>query len=290
MATKITAQMVKQLREMTDSPMMECKKALVEAEGDLEKAVDVLRTMGIAKAVKKAGRDTNEGTVGAFVTADGHRGALVEVSCETDFVGTNPKFTGFATKLAEVVADNAPADVEALKALPFEGADTVDSALTELIHTMGENMKIARFVVRSVQDGALSSYVHGGKLGVLVEFAFSKPATAENDAFKAYAHDVAMQVAAAQPVAARIEDVPAETVEHEVAIYKAQAAESGKPENIQEKMAEGRMDKFYKENCLAEQAFVKNPDLTVAAYADECAKAMGGSIKITGFVRFALGE
>ena len=119
MATKITAQMVKQLREMTDSPMMECKKALVEAEGDLEKAVDVLRTMGIAKAVKKAGRDTNEGTVGAFVTADGHKGALVEVSCETDFVGTNPKFTGFATKLAEVVADNAPADVEALKARIF---------------------------------------------------------------------------------------------------------------------------------------------------------------------------
>lgn len=290
MATKITAQMVKQLREMTDSPMMECKKALVEAEGDLEKAVDVLRTMGIAKAVKKAGRDTNEGTVGAFVTADGHKGALVEVSCETDFVGTNPKFTGFATKLAEVVADNAPADVEALKALPFEGADTVDSALTELIHTMGENMKIARFVVRSVQDGALSSYVHGGKLGVLVEFAFSKPATAENDAFKAYAHDVAMQVAAAQPVAARIEDVPAETVEHEVAIYKAQAAESGKPEAIQEKIALGRMDKFYKENCLAEQDFVKNPDLTVAQYADECAKEMGGKIAITGFVRFALGE
>ena len=290
MATKITAQMVKQLREMTDSPMMECKKALVEAEGDLEKAVDVLRTMGIAKAVKKAGRDTNEGTVGAFVTADGHKGALVEVSCETDFVGTNPKFTGFATKLAEVVADNAPADVEALKALPFEGADTVDSALTELIHTMGENMKIARFVVRSVQDGALSSYVHGGKLGVLVEFAFSKPATAENDAFKAYAHDVAMQVAAAQPVAARIEDVPAETVEHEVAIYKAQAAESGKPEAIQERVAEGRLNKFYKENVLTEQVFIKDSDQTIRSLGEKVSKECDDSISIVAFDRFSFGE
>ena len=290
MATKISAQLVKQLREMTDSPMMECKKALVEAEGDLDKAVDVLRTMGIAKAVKKAGRDTNEGTVGAFVTPDGHKGALVEVSCETDFVGTNPKFTGFATKLAEVVTENDPADAEALKDAPFDGDETVDAALTEMIHTMGESMKVARIVERSVESGALGSYVHGGKIGVLVEFAFSKPATAENEAFKTFAHDVAMQVAAADPVAATVADVPAETVEHEKAIYKEQAAASGKPEFIQEKMAEGRLQKFFKENVLTEQAFIKDGDISIREYADKVGRECDDQITVVAFDRFAFGE
>ena len=141
---QITAALVKQLREMTDSPMMECKKALVEADGDIEKAVDVLRTMGIAKAVKRAGRDTNEGTIATYVSEDGKTGAILELSCETDFVGTNPKFTGFAADLAKVVAEQNPADVEALKACPMNG-ETVDSALTEMIHVIGENMKVLRF-------------------------------------------------------------------------------------------------------------------------------------------------
>lgn len=290
MATKITAQMVKTLREMTDSPMMECKKALVEAEGDLEKAVDVLRTMGIAKAVKKAGRDTNEGTVGAYVTPDGHAGALVEVSCETDFVGSNPKFTGFAAQLAQVVAEKNPADVEALKALPMNENETVDAALTELIHTMGENMKIARIVRREIADGALAGYVHGGKLADLVEFSFTKPDTFDTQALKTFAHDVAMQVAAAQPVAARIEDVPAETIEHEMSIYKKQAAESGKPEAIQERMAEGRLNKYYKENVLTEQAFIKDGDMSIRQYAEKTSKEVGDTIEIVAFDRFAFGE
>jgi elongation factor Ts len=187
---QITAAMVKQLREMTDSPMMECKKALVEADGDIDKAVDVLRTMGIAKAVKKAGRDTNEGTVGTFVSEDGRIGAMVEVSCETDFVGTNPKFTGFASEVAQAVANNDPADIDALKASSFAGDETVDAALTEMIHVMGENMKIARFTRIQVENGAVASYVHGGKIGVLVEFGFEKPETASNETFKNFAHDV----------------------------------------------------------------------------------------------------
>lgn len=290
MATKITAQMVKELREMTDSPMMECKKALVEADGDIEKAVDVLRTMGIAKAVKKAGRDTNEGTVGAFVSADGHRGALVEVSCETDFVGTNPKFVGFANNLAKVVAEAAPADAEALKTCSFSDNETVDAALTEMIHTMGENMKLGRFVARSIESGALSSYVHGGKIGVLVEFSFSKPETAENELFKTFSHDVAMQVAAVSPVSARIEDVPAETIEHEKAIYKAQAAESGKPEAIQERMAEGRLNKFYKENVLTEQVFIKDSNQTIRSLMEQVSKECDDTVAIVAFDRFAFGE
>lgn len=287
---QITAAMVKQLREMTDSPMMECKKALVEADGDMDAAVDVLRKNGLAKAAKKAGRETNEGAVAAFVSEDGKTGALLELSCETDFVGSNAKFTGFASKVAEVVATTEPADVDALLEKPM-GEETVSSELTEMIHIMGENMKISRFAARKAENGALASYIHmGGKIGVLVEFAFEKAETAQAESFKTFAHDVALQVAAVAPICATRDQVPAETVEHEKQIYMAQAAESGKPEAIQEKIATGRMEKFYKENCLTEQAFVKNPDQSINQYTDECAKNLGGTIKVTGFVRWALGE
>ncbi len=287
---QITAAMVKELREMTDSPMMECKKALVEADGDMDAAVDILRKNGLAAAAKKAGRATNEGAVGAYVSADGREGALVEVACETDFVGSNPKFTGFASGVAQVAADNEPADVEALMALPFEG-ETVESALTELIHTMGENMKINRFRVRKPAAGAVSSYIHmGGKIGVLVEFAFEKPETAEAEAFKTFAHDVALQVAAVAPICAVREDVPQETIDHEMSIYIAQAAESGKPEAIQQKMAQGRLEKFYKGVVLSEQEFIKDSKLTIDAYAKQVSREVGDTITITGFDRLAQGE
>lgn len=287
---QITAAMVKQLREMTDSPMMECKKALVEADGDMDAAVDVLRKNGLAKAAKKAGRETNEGAVAAFVSEDGKSGALLELSCETDFVGSNAKFTGFASKVAEVVATTEPADVDALLEKPM-GEETVSSELTEMIHIMGENMKISRFAARKAENGALASYIHmGGKIGVLVEFAFEKAETAQAESFKTFAHDVALQVAAVAPICATRDQVPAETVEHEKQIYMAQAAESGKPENIQEKIATGRLEKFYKESCLTEQAFVKNPDQNVTDYVNEVAKKLGGTIKVTGFKRFMLGE
>ena len=287
---QITAALVKQLREMTDSPMMECKKALVEADGDLEKAVDVLRKMGVAKAVKRAGRDTNEGTVAAFIAEDGKSGAILGLTFETDFVGTNPKFTGFAQKLAQAVAENDPADVEALKACPLDGS-TVDAELTEMIHNIGENMKIARFHRVSVENGALSSYVHSnGKLGDIVSFTFANAETASNDEFKTFAHDVAMQVAAAGPVSARREDFPSEIVEHEKAIYIAQAAESGKPEAIQERMALGKLEKFYKENVLTEQQFIKDSSVTVKELAQQVSKACGDTIEIVAFDRYSFGE
>ena len=290
MATKITAAMVKQLREMTDSPMMECKKALVEADGDIDKAVDVLRKMGVAKAVKRAGRDTNEGTVAAYISEDGKKAALLELSCETDFVGPNPKFVGFATKLAGVVAENNPADVDALKALPM-AETTVADELTEQIHLFGENMKVLRFVARSTENGAFGSYIHnGGKIGVIVEFSFTKPETGASEEFKTFAHDVALHVAAVNPISARREDVPAETIEHEMSIYKAQAAESGKPEAIQERIAQGRMEKFYKESVLTEQEFVKNPDVTVGQLASQVSKSLGDTIEVVKFDRFEFGE
>ena len=279
--------MVKELREMTDAGMMECKKALVEADGDMEKAVDVLRTRGLAAAAKKAGRATNEGTVMTVVAEDAKSAAVVELNCETDFVGMNEKFKAYAEKLGRAALAANAVDVEALKAASYEG-ESVEDILTDAIHVLGENIQLPR--ATTVNAGGIASYIHGGgKIGVVVTFDVEgiDPAS---EGFQTYGRDVAMQVAAASPVAATRESVPAEVVEHEKAIYKAQAAESGKPENIQEKMATGRLEKFYKENCLTEQAFVKNPDQTVNQYTEEAAKNLGGSIKVTGFVRWALGE
>ena len=283
----ITASMVKELREMTGAGMMECKKALTEADGDMDKAVDVLRTRGLAAVAKKAGRATNEGTVMALVSDDAKVGALVELNCETDFVGMNEKFKAYAEKIARAALAAKPADLDGLKAAEFEG-ETVEAIVTDCIHVMGENTQLARFAV--VEAGAVASYIHGGgKIGVLVTFDVDGiDATSED--FVHYGRDVAMQVAAVNPIAAIREDVPADVVEHEMGIYKAQAAESGKPENIQEKIATGRLEKFFKEQCLAEQEFVKNPDQTVNEYTAEVAKKLGGSIKITGFKRFQLGE
>ena len=283
----ITAAMVKELREMTDAGMMECKKALVEADGDMDKAVDVLRTRGLAAAAKKVGRATNEGTVMAIVSDDATKGAVVELNCETDFVGMNEKFKGYAEKIARAAMAANVEDVEALKTVDAEG-ETVEDVLTDAIHTLGENMNLARAAV--VEAGGVASYIHGGgKIGVLVTFDVEgiDPAS---DEFQHCGRDVAMQVAAASPVSATRESVPAEIVEHEMEIYKAQAAESGKPENIQEKIATGRLEKFYKESCLTEQAFVKNPDQSVTDYVNEVAKKLGGTIKVTGFKRFMLGE
>ena len=249
---QITAAMVKQLREMTNSPMMECKKALVEADGDMDAAVDVLRKNGLAKAAKKAGRETNEGAVAAFVSEDGKTGALLEKPM---------------------------------------GEETVSSELTEMIHIMGENMKISRFAARKAENGALASYIHmGGKIGVLVEFAFEKAETAQAESFKTFAHDVALQVAAVAPICATRDQVPAETVEHEKQIYMAQAAESGKPEAIQEKMAVGRLEKFYKQSVLTEQEFIKDSSLTIKKYAEQVSKELGDTITVVAFDRLVRGE
>ena len=287
---EITAALVKELREMTGAGMMECKKALTEAEGDIDKAVDVLRTHGLAAAAKKAGRATNEGMVMALVSEDGQAGALVELNCETDFVGMNEKFHAYAEKIATAVIANKPADMDALKASEIEG-EKVEDVVTDAIHTLGENIQLARFAYAGQPEGAVASYIHGGgKIGVLVEFKLGDNSFATNEDFKKYGRDIAMQVAAASPVAATRESVDPAIIEHEMSIYKAQAAESGKPENIQEKIATGRMEKFYKESCLTEQAFVKDPDQSVNQYTAAVAKQLGTTIEIVDFTRFMLGE
>lgn len=287
---EITAALVKELREMTGAGMMECKKALTEAEGDIDKAVDVLRTHGLAAAAKKAGRATNEGMVMALVSEDGQAGALVELNCETDFVGMNEKFHAYAEKIATAVIANKPADMDALKASEIEG-EKVEDVVTDAIHTLGENIQLARFAYAGQPEGAVASYIHGGgKIGVLVEFKLGDTSFATNEDFKKYGRDIAMQVAAASPVAATRESVDPAIIEHEMSIYKAQAAESDKPENIQEKIATGRMEKFYKESCLTEQAFVKDPDQSVNQYTAAVAKQLGTTIEIVDFTRFMLGE
>lgn len=287
---QITAALVKELREMTGAGMMECKKALTEAEGDIDKAVDVLRTHGLAAAAKKAGRATNEGMVMALVSDNGQAGALVELNCETDFVGMNEKFHAYAEKIATAVIANQPADMDALKASEIDG-EKVEDVVTDAIHTLGENIQLARFAYAGQPEGAVASYIHGGgKIGVLVEFKLGDTSFATNDDFKKYGRDIAMQVAAASPVAATRESVDPAIIEHEMSIYKAQAAESGKPENIQEKIATGRMEKFYKESCLTEQAFVKDPDQSVNQYTAAVAKQLGTTIEIVDFKRFMLGE
>lgn len=283
----ITAAMVKELREITGAGMMECKKALTETDGNMDQAVDVLRTRGLAAAAKKAGRATNEGTVMAVVADDAKSGVVVELNCETDFVGMNDKFKAYADRIARIALAAKCSDVEALKAVESEG-ETVADIITDCVHVLGENTNLSRVSV--LEGDAVCSYIHmGGKIGVLVKFDV-EGIDATSEAFTAYGRNVAMQVAAISPVAANRDAVPADVIEHEKAIYVAQAAESGKPEAIQEKMALGRLEKFFKENCLTEQDYVKNPDQTIAQYTAEVARELGGSIKVVDFVRFALGE
>lgn len=290
---EITAGMVKELREITGAGMMDCKKALAEADGNIEAAVDILRTRGLAALAKKAGRATNEGVVAAHVADGAKVGVLVEVNCETDFVGRNDQFQSFVNDLAAHIALAAPADVATLMTQTFTGREhTTEQVLGEVVSKLGENMGITRFVRREVSGaGALGSYIHmGGKIGVLVEVSLGNAESATNPAVATFIKDVAMQVAAAAPISVGRESVPADVVAHELSIYKAQAAESGKPEAIQEKMAEGRLQKFYKEVCLVEQVFVKNPDITIKDLAAQVSKEISDTVTVVAFDRFQLGE
>ena len=271
---EITAGMVKQLRDRTDAPMMECKKALAEANGELGKAEEILRIKLGNRATKAASRATAEGVVAAHIAPDGKTAALVEVNCETDFVAKNEDFLQFAATVAELVARSNPADVGALSALPA-GGGTVDDVRRALIGKINENMTIRRFA-RIDAKGKATSYVHGGaKIGVIVDVVGGDEALAK---------DIAMQVAAAKPVALSSREVPAEIVERERNIAAAKAAESGKPANIVEKMVEGAVQKALKDLALLEQPFVKNDKQSVGALL----KSQGASV--AGFALFVVGE
>ena len=271
MAT-VTAAMVKELRERTGAGMMDCKKALAETNGDMSKAADYLREKGIAKAAKKSGRIAAEGAVAAYVSADGKVASMVEVNCETDFTANNESFRELVKEVTEQVAKVNPADLDALNESKI-GAKTVSDLVTEATATIGEKISVRRFV-RYETKGKLTSYIHmGGKIGVLVEL---------DGGTDELGKDVALQIAAMNPLAVDRDRVDAAELEHEKEILRKQALEEGKPEKIVERMVEGRIKKFYKEVCLVEQEFVKDNEKTV--------NDVLGGVKVLNFARYQLGE
>jgi len=273
----VTAAQVKDLREKTGAGMMDCKKVLTETDGDMEKAMELLRERGIAKAAKKSDRVAAEGLVECYISEDGKVGSIVEINSETDFVAKNEEFKTFVMNVAKQVADKNPADVDTLLEQPFidNSGKTVKEVLTDKIATIGENMNIRRFN-RFETTGLVEKYIHGdGKIAVLVELS-------KGD--KEVAKDVCMQIAAARPEYVKKEEVPQEKVEKEMEILKAQAMNEGKPAEIAEKMVQGRIGKFYSEICLLDQEFVKDPDIKVSKLLET------KNADVVRFARFEKGE
>ncbi|MGN0544691.1 MAG: translation elongation factor Ts [Acutalibacteraceae bacterium] len=287
-----TAKDVQALREKTGVGMMDCKKALQASDGDMDKAIDFLREKGLAAAMKKSTRVAAEGAVLAYNDEDKKVGVVVEVNSETDFVAKNEVFQAFVLDIAKTIAAENPADVDALLNVKLAGSDrTVQENLQDKVLSIGENLKIRRFVRH---EGIVSTYVHmGGSVGVMVYFD-TDDATAAKPEFKAMGKDVAMQIAAMSPLYLCREEVPADVIEHEKSINLAQIKEdpkmANKPEKVIDGIINGKIAKFCKESCLLEQQFVKDGDLNVAKYIDNTAKELGASVKATGFVRYAKGE
>ena len=271
----ISAAMVKDLRERTGLGMMECKAALAETHGDMNAAIDLLRKKAGSKVEKKAGRTAAEGAVGVFLSPDRKLAAMVEINSETDFVAKGDDFQAFANAVAMAVAKSNPADVAAVGELKLESGDTVSKTREGLVAKLGENISVRRFVRRAPTHGHVASYVHGRKIGVLVELAGGDEQLAK---------DVAMHVAASKPECVSRDQVPAELIAKEKEIFSAQAAESGKPANIIEKMVEGRINKFLGEITLLGQPFVKDPDTSV----EKLLKGKGATV--AGFTRYEVGE
>ncbi|MGM0594847.1 MAG: translation elongation factor Ts [Pseudomonadota bacterium] len=271
----ITAAMVKDLRERTGAGMMECKKALVECDGDIDAAIEHMRKTGLAKADKKAGRTAAEGLIVIKPSADNKKAAIVEVNCETDFVAKGDEFKNFCDAVAQLVLDNAPADLDALLATTMPGGDSVADTLKAMIAKIGENMTVRRFKLMSSENGQLASYSHGSRIGVVVDL---EGGDAE------MGRDIAMHIAASKPQAVSSDDVDPAIIDKEKEIFTAQAKESGKPAEIIEKMIGGRINKFLKEITLLGQPFVKDPDTTV----EKLLKDAGA--KVIAFERFEVGE
>lgn len=282
----ISAKMVKELREKTGAGMMDCKKALTETNGDMEKAVEFLREKGLAAAAKKSGRIAAEGIVKTYVSEDKKKGAIIELNCETDFVAINEEFVGFAGEIAKLVAEKELNTVEEVLAADLAGK-TVQDTLTELIAKIGENMNLRRVERFSAKSGLVQEYIHGGgRIGVMVELACDNT----SDVLVQLAKDVAMQIAAANPLFLSEADVDAKSLETEREVYRAQALNEGKPEKIVEKMVEGRIKKYFKEVCLLDQQWVKNGDMTISKLLEEKSKEIGAPVSIVRYARFERGE
>jgi len=273
----VTAAMVKELRERTGAGMMDCKKALAENDGDMEKAIEFLREKGLAAAAKKAGRIAAEGLVVAKIEPGNKKAVIVEVNCETDFVAKTDEFKAFVDQIATAALLNSPATVDELLEAKVDGI-SVNQLVNEKIAKIGENMSVRRFELFTTADGAVESYIHGaGRIGVLVEITGGTNGTE-------VAKDIAMQVAAAKPEYISREQVAAETVEKEKEILKVQAINEGKPAEIAEKMVNGRIEKFFKEICLIEQPYIKDTDITVKKMLEQ------NQIQVVRFARYEMGE
>ncbi len=291
----ISAAQVKELRDMTGSGIMDCKRALQESEGDIEKAVAWLREKGIAKAEKKSARVAAEGAVIAKIADDKKSGVLVEINIETDFAANTDKFKAFTDAVATHILTKKPATLEELMAQPLynDESKTVEIFQKEAIADIGENTSIRRFVVYEIEgNGAVASYIHmGGKIGVFVDLATDDDSVIAKPEFADFAKDIAMQIAAANPKWLTREDVPAAEIEKETEIIVNKNLNEGKPEKIiRERILPGNIEKFYKENCLVEQEFVKDDSKTIATYTKERSSALGQNISIRRFTRFEMGE
>jgi elongation factor Ts len=290
---EVTSQMVKELREMTQAGMMDCKKALIEALGDMEKAIEWLREKGLAAAAKKAGRIAAEGMVAGYVAEGAKVGVIVEVNCETDFVANTDNFKDFCKKISTHIAAAAPKTVDELLTQPFTGdaSKTITDLISDATVAIGEKISVRRFARYEAKAGVVETYIHmGGKIGVLIEVDNDKPETYANETFRTYYHDLTLQIAAARPTSVTKAEVPTDTLEKEKEILRAQALNEGKPEKIVDKMVEGRIEKYYKEVCLMEQPFVKDPEKSITQYTQEVAKAIGATIAPVKFERFERGE
>lgn len=286
---QISAKLVKQLRDMTGAGMMDCKKALIETDGDIETAVEFLRKAGIAKAAKKLDRESKDGRIEAVVSDDGTKGAMVAVSSETDFVAKNEDFIEFAKKLAELAMERAIMSTEELANLPFDDK-TVSDKITELIAKIGENIKLRKVRYFDANNGGLVlQYIHpGNKIGVMVQLETPSSA-ADDERIKNLAKEIAMQIAFSKPVAISRDEVPEEVLEKERRIYEEQAREQGKPDKAIPKIIEGKLRKFLQESCLLEQEYIRDSDKRVCDLIENIEKEVGGTVALKRFARFEIG-
>ena len=287
----ISASIVKELRDKTSAPMMDCKKVLTETNGDLEASIKLLRERGIMKSAKMSDRAANEGVITARINPGATSGLLLEVNCETDFVSKNESFQAFVGEIADALAASKAADHEAALAHQH-GEQTIEDTIKAKVGEVGENLQFRKYVrYDAASGGVVASYIHlGGKVGVLIEVGTTKPETAGTDTFKEVIKDLTLHIAASAPKGLSRDDIPAEIVDAEREIFRARLVDSGKPANIIENILVGQIGKFFAESCFLEQGFVKDPDITIAKLLEAKGKELGDTLTVTRFVRFGLGE
>jgi elongation factor Ts len=287
----ITASIVKELRDKTSAPMMDCKKVLTETNGDIEASIKLLRERGIMKSAKMSDRAANEGVITARVNADATSGLLLEVNCETDFVSKNESFQAFVADIADALAGSQAADHEAALAHQH-GEQTIEDTIKAKVGEVGENLQFRKYVrFDAAPGGVVASYIHlGGKVGVLIEVGTTKPETKGTDSFKELIKDLTLHIAACAPKGLSRDDIPQSVVDNELDIFRTRLEAEGKPANIIENILKGQIGKFFAESCFLEQGFVKDSDIKVSALLEAKGKDLGDTLTVTRFVRFGLGE